>query len=143
MNYLLASDGSSHSIRAARWLVDHLPLDQETEIFLVYVFPLPPDADTLSHLIQLPTDSSDERVCEVARPALDRTRAALDAGPVKVHEVVLVGNPAKEIVAFAGTQKVDLIVTGNRGRGAVQELYLGSVSAAVAHRALCPVLLVR
>ena len=143
MKYILGTDGSSHSLRAARWLVEHMRPGGEDEVYLVYVFPLPPDSETFEHLVSLPRDASDERVSEVARPVLDRTREALGDLAARVYEVVLVGYPAEEIVTFATNRKADLILTGHRGRGACAEQVLGSVSGAVAHRALCPVLLVR
>jgi len=60
-----------------------------------------------------------------------------------VNEVILVGNPAMEIVEFAMNLGVDLIVAGTRGRSPARELYLGSVSSALTHRAPCSVLIVR
>jgi nucleotide-binding universal stress UspA family protein len=57
--------------------------------------------------------------------------------------VILVGNPAKEIVEFATTMGVHLIVAGTRGRSSARELYLGSVSSGLTHRAPCSVLVVR
>ena len=53
------------------------------------------------------------------------------------------GIRVKEIVEFAMNLDVDLIVAGTRGRSPAQELYLGSVSSALAHRAPCSVLIVR
>ncbi len=143
MKYIIATDGSKHSLKATAWTAEHLPLDASAEIFILYVFPTPPDAETFAHLVSLPKDATDKRVCDVARPVFDRTRDMLGQVEAKIHEVVLVGNPAEEIVNFASSQKVDLVITGNRGLGAGRELYLGSVSGAVAHRALCSVLLVR
>jgi nucleotide-binding universal stress UspA family protein len=143
MKYVLGTDGSEHGLKAARWLVKHLRPGAGDEVYMVYVFPLPPDAETFAHLVAMPRDASDERVCAVARPVLDGTRGVLGDIAACIHEVVLVGYPAEEIVQFASTQQVDLIITGNRGRGARKEQYLGSVSGAVAQRALCPVLLVR
>ncbi len=141
MRYVLATDGSAYSLKAAAWVAEHA--DAETEIFLVYVFPLPPDVETFEHLVSLPRDATDERVCEVAQPALDRTRDVLGHLTGQIHEVALVGNPAEEIVSFASMQRADLVITGNRGHGASQGRYLGSVSGAVVRRALCSVLVVR
>jgi nucleotide-binding universal stress UspA family protein len=61
----------------------------------------------------------------------------------RLEEVVLVGNPGKEIVEFATNLGVQLVVAGTRGRSSAKELYLGSVSSALTHRAPCSVLIVR
>jgi nucleotide-binding universal stress UspA family protein len=143
MRYLLASDGSPSSIRAAEWISKHLPGDEKYELFLVFVFPIPPPTDLYAGIVSFPDDPSDERVRNVARRVFDVTRRALGGFQGSIHEVVLAGTPAQQIIELADTQRVDLIVTGTRGHSSSTELYLGSTSNAVVHRALCPVLTVR
>lgn len=143
MKYILATDGSEASLKATTWTVQNLPFDAETELFLIYVFPLPPDIEAYSHIVSLPKDASDERVTQIAQSVMESTREALGDLDALVYEVVLVGNPAHNIVEFATSQSADLVVTGNHGHSPSMELCLGSVSNAVAHRALCPVLIVK
>jgi nucleotide-binding universal stress UspA family protein len=143
MRYVVATDGSEMSLKAARFLVRHFCPGPEDEIFAIYVFPLPSDPDCYSGVVALPRDADDERVRRVARPILDRTLQLLRESGGKVEEVLLVGNPAREIVGFATNLHVDLIVAGTHGRSTDTELYLGSVSSALTHRALCSVLIVR
>jgi nucleotide-binding universal stress UspA family protein len=143
MRYIVATDGSDSSLKAARFLVQYPCPGPQDEIFVVYVFPLPADRDCYEGVVSLPTEASDERVARVARPILEKTTKALAGTESRVNEVVLVGNPAKEIVEFAMNLKVDLIVAGTRGRTAAKELYLGSVSNGLTHRASCSVLIVR
>ena len=50
------------------------------------------------------------------------------------------GEPATEIISEARKGAYDLIVVGSRKRGAVARALLGSVSAELAERAPCPVL---
>lgn len=143
MRYVVATDGSEPSLKAARFLADRLCPGPEDEVFVIYVFPIPPDPECYHDVIELPDRADDERVRRVAEPVLAKTLEILSGGKSRVEDVILVGNPAKEIVEFAMNLHVDLIVAGTRGRSPEKELYLGSVSSALTHRALCSVLIVR
>ena len=143
MRYIVASDGSEASLKAARFLAHQSCPGPEDEIFVIYVFPLPADPQSYDGMLELPRDASDQRVRRVATSVLERTKDALAGIQGRVEEVTLIGNPAKEIVEFAMNLDADLIVAGTRGRSAEKELYLGSVSNALAHRAPCSVLIVR
>jgi nucleotide-binding universal stress UspA family protein len=52
-------------------------------------------------------------------------------------------DPAEEIVNYAATNGIDLIVLGTHGRGGMAHLLLGSVAEKVVRTAPCPVLTVR
>jgi nucleotide-binding universal stress UspA family protein len=143
MRYIVATDGSESSLKAARFLVQRSYPGPDDEVFVIYVFPLPTDLDCYEGVVSLPTEANDERVVEVARPILAKTMEVFRDSECRVNEVVLVGNPAKEIVEFAMNLGVGLIVAGTRGRSPAKELYLGSVSNSLIHRAPCPVLIVR
>jgi nucleotide-binding universal stress UspA family protein len=143
MRYIVASDGSEASLKAARFLVQQSCLGPEDEVFVIYVFPLPSDPESYEGVVELPQDAGDERVRRAAKSVLGKTTDALAGVDGRVEEVTLVGNPGKEIVEFAMNLDANLIVAGTRGRSAERELYLGSVSSALAHRAPCSVLIVR
>lgn len=143
MRYIVATDGSEASLRAASFFVRHSCPGPDDEVFVIYVFPIPSDPECYEGVLALPADGGDPRVAAVARPVLARTVNALGTIAGRVNEVVLVGNPAKEIVEFAMNLDVGLIVAGTRGRSLARELYLGSVSNALVHRAPCSVLIVR
>lgn len=53
------------------------------------------------------------------------------------------GNPGEKITKLAKDGDYDLIVIGSRGRGAGRELFLGSVSNYVLHKADVPVVIVK
>ena len=64
------------------------------------------------------------------------------------HEIdaktaLLRGDPVSEIVAYADSHDVDLIVVGSRGHGAIASALLGSVSRGVLSESKRPVLIVR
>ena len=52
-------------------------------------------------------------------------------------------SPALAIVDYARQERINLIVTGTHGRGAVAHLLMGSVAERVVRTAPCPVLTVR
>lgn len=60
----------------------------------------------------------------------------------KLHEVVVQGSTKSEIIEFAKTHEIDLIVLGRHGRHGISRL-LGSVANSVLHHAACDVLAVR
>jgi universal stress protein A len=64
-------------------------------------------------------------------------------GNVKIHEVVEVGVPYKEIVRKADEERADLIVMSTHGRTGLEQVMVGSVTATVVARATCPVLSIR
>ena len=57
--------------------------------------------------------------------------------------MLLRGDTVDEIVAFADSHDVDLIVVGSRGRGAIAGALLGSVSRGILGESKRPVLIVR
>jgi nucleotide-binding universal stress UspA family protein len=77
------------------------------------------------HLAELPT-STDPAVADLA----------------VVREIVE-GTPFVEIVRYAGTHDVDLIVLGTHGRSGLSHMLLGSVAEKVVRKAPCAVLTVR
>jgi nucleotide-binding universal stress UspA family protein len=60
-----------------------------------------------------------------------------------VSALVMSDNPAEEIVKYAATHDIGLIVMGTHGRGTMAQLLVGSVAEKVVRTAPCPVLTVR
>jgi nucleotide-binding universal stress UspA family protein len=84
-----------------------------------------------------------QEVEEAARKQLEgliteEDRLALRAKPVIVTAV----SKAAAIVGYASQHRMDLIVMGTHGRGAVSHLLMGSVAERVVRTATCPVLTV-
>ena len=78
------------------------------------------------------------------RRAVGAARARVGgASPIHVREEVhWDDSPAEEIVRTADAEKVDLVVLGTHGYGALKRALIGSVASGVARGASCPVLLV-
>jgi nucleotide-binding universal stress UspA family protein len=62
--------------------------------------------------------------------------------PLFVH-VIEAKSISKQIVDFANSKKIDLIVIGSHGQTGFNRFLLGSVSNAVSQSAKCPVLIVK
>ena len=60
-----------------------------------------------------------------------------------VNRAVRIGDPSREIVAFAADRGADLIVMGTRGRTGLPHVLLGSVAEKVSRAAHCPVVTVK
>jgi nucleotide-binding universal stress UspA family protein len=52
-------------------------------------------------------------------------------------------SPAAGIIEYAKANRIDLIIAGTHGRGAFQNLLMGSVAERLVRTAPCPVLTVR
>jgi nucleotide-binding universal stress UspA family protein len=62
---------------------------------------------------------------------------------VNYRQVCLSGSTVPELLDFADTRDIDLIVIGSHGRTGLSRLLLGSVAEGVMRRAKCPVLVVK
>ena len=67
----------------------------------------------------------------LGRAILDRDAGRLAKVGYTVNEVLKQGQPAEEIIKMADRQKVDLIVVGAKGLGAIARFLVGSVSTKV------------
>jgi nucleotide-binding universal stress UspA family protein len=92
------------------------------------------------------TASSLEEIRESADSALakiDERITADERGRLGVRTAVLQGEPHDAILAYADEHKIELIVLGTHGRGAIEQFILGSVAERIVRHAKCPVLTVK
>lgn len=125
MNIALAVDGSEHSLAAVN-LIRDLPLAAETSITAVAVL--------------IPRNASNHAGLEAI---LDHTKELLADEYVQVSTELLVGYPSEELIQFAESHRLDLIVLGAKGLRASLGILLGGVAQQVMEHAPCPVLIVR
>ncbi len=140
MKILLAVDGSEHSIRAARHVIEAVKGCDLHEVVLLNVQE-PVDAPEIrSHMKASEIEAMQETH---GGDALRPVRGVLDAAGVRYTPTVLIGPVAETIVQFADDHKCDKIVMGTRGLGALGGALLGSVSQKVLQLARLPVTLVK
>lgn len=84
-----------------------------------------------------------ERVEREARERLESSVTPSDRGKLKTQVAVETGPPVSRITEYAERHGIDLIVMGTHGRGAVERMWVGSVTEGVLHRARCPVVSLR
>ena len=139
---LLPIDGSQCALRAVALVIAkraNYANPEDLEIHLVNVQP------PLSHDItrfashQQVVDFHREESEKLMRPACALFDSA-GIGYTSHHEV---GSVAESITALADALHCDQIVMGTHGRGALQELLMGSITLKVLHLANVPVLLVK
>jgi len=59
---------------------------------------------------------------------------------VEVQRLVYEGDPVGQLVSFAASEKIDLVVTSTHGYGVLRRFLIGSVAAKLLHDLECPVL---
>jgi nucleotide-binding universal stress UspA family protein len=130
-------DGSEISTAALRWAVDEARLRQ-WDLDVVCAWMLPPYGDGLvGTWAAMPADGLRDATEAVLHGCLEQ----VDADGVAVTEHVSCGTAQEAILELA--KGADLVVVGNRGRGGLQSLLLGSVSHFVIHHVDCPVVVVK
>jgi nucleotide-binding universal stress UspA family protein len=137
---LVATDFSNHARAALRHAAElssrlGVPL-LIVHAYLVPAVPLPegaviPSPETLANAMARSSDA-----LEVEK------RTAIELGAVGVETTITEGPPAPKLADLARERKIDLIVMGTHGRGALARAILGSVADKVVRTAPCPVLVV-
>ncbi len=92
----------------------------------------------------IPISPPPEDLLELGRSRMEKFREThltkLKGTPV-TH--VTMGRPFSEIISYARENKIDLIVMGTHGRGAIAHVLLGSTTEKVVRKSPCAVLTVR
>ncbi|HXS54083.1 MAG TPA: universal stress protein [Usitatibacter sp.] len=141
MKILLAADNSEFTRRAARHLVTHLSWFAEPpEVLVLHVHPPIPYAGAAAAVGKRALDQYLE---EDSEAALAMATKELDKAKVRYTASWVTGKVAEEIAAAVTKNKVDLVVMGSHGEGALSNLVLGSVATKVIASIKTPVLIVR
>lgn len=154
---LLVTDGSEHS----QYAVQHLhscPLPPGADLQVIHVLPpemttemlyrsWPYGIDVIPPVISsevdegLATRSKEEE--DQGKALLQKTLDMLTEMGIQARTILRRGDAATEILEYAQSEQIDLIIVGSRGLSQMRNLLLGSVSSKIIHYAHCSVLVVK
>lgn len=134
---VVGADGSEVSTNALQAAVDEA-ISWKAELSAVSALPYSTGAGMFAWMLA----AADRSVLlDEMRAGLERAITAAVAGrDLTVKKLVMDGSPAELLTEFSTA--VDLVVVGNRGRGGIQGIILGSTSQTVLEHSTCPVMVV-
>ena len=142
---LLPTDGSKHSVKAARYAAE-LAKMCDSEVNLLHVLEIL-DVD---HPIEIGTDSwiapmqDEAKIKKAATKIMETTKKIFDEKKIQVEtRYFIFSHPSEAIIEIAEKDNFDLIIMGSHGLSGIKRFVLGSVSDKVCHTAHCPVFIVR
>jgi nucleotide-binding universal stress UspA family protein len=135
---LVPLDGSDNSFRALDAAV-FLASKSDSTIDLVYCVSVFPSIE-----VQM----VDPIKCQIlerkfAESVLKKALSICKKSDIKSNHAILYGTPGYTIIKYIKSNKIDLVVIGSRGRSAMREVFLGSVSNYVLHKSPAPVLVIK
>lgn len=135
-NIVVALDGSSSSSKALDYAI-YLARQGQFVLFGVYVIPL------YSVNYKKPSSSLAKMFVDDGKKTLENAKLRCAKHGILFHEKMANGHEGYMIVMFAKKKKAKFVVMGSRGRSNAKEIFLGSVSRYVVHKAPMPVLIAR
>ena len=136
---LIPLDGSPLAEQALPHAIAMAECFQSELVLLRVLIPLPSAVTTTEAALQ----RAAEEAAIFAREYLDRVAAGVQERGITVQMVTIGGRPHYQIIQYAETNQVDLIVMCTRGHSGLSRWLMGSVSDRVVRGANVPVLLVR
>ncbi len=123
MHVLVPVDGSNNAMQAVNFAVALARENPKTQVTILSV--IAPFTETRAGMI------------------LEKARNAFINAGLTVHTILMEGEPADTIIKYAQEQKIDNIIMGHRGMGALKSMVLGSVSQKVLHNSSIPVTIIK
>lgn len=139
---LIATDGSASSAEAIDFGLE-LAAEEHADVIFVHVAPAVDVLPIAGYGFGGGSPHAPHRIDASDRSPLDDAEEAAARAAIRASSKLLSGNAADEIVAYADSEDVDLIVIGSRGHGTVTSILLGSVSRRVLSESRRPVAVIR
>lgn len=142
---LVTTDGSPASNRAVG-LAAHMAVKHDASLYLLNVIrdmQLPSELRKMAKVENIGQARQDVLEFVAEKILGDAERRAKRKGVKAVRKATGQGDPATAIAKYVQRNKIDLIVMGTRGLGAVKGMLMGSVSRKVANACNVNLLIVR
>ena len=126
MNILLLTDGSPHSVEAARWLAGHAREYRDApDIHLLHVHP-PLPYPRAAEVVGRGAVEAYQR--EVSEEALAPAARVLEEAGIAFRKSWTIGDIVPAVAEYARVGGFRLVVMGTHGHGAALNLAMGSVA---------------
>ena len=129
-------DGSANSLRGLQSAITFAK-QFDSEITGLYVVNVPAAA-----AIRVSPEMRKKEI-RYAESIIDEATKMAAKNGITFKPKIETGNPGEKIVKVANAGNFDLVVIGSRGRGSAKEMFLGSTSNHVLHKAKSPVVVVK
>jgi Universal stress protein UspA and related nucleotide-binding proteins len=139
-NILVAFDGSDYAYRAARFAADMAGIIPGAKCTLITVLTFTREE---ARFLGATAEEFENAEKFLESKIWGEAKKLFSSTGVPLTVLFGEGDPAGEIVKFAGENSIDHIVIGSRGLGNIKGALLGSVSSKVIHNAKCPVTVVK
>lgn len=137
---LFCTDFSENAQRAFHSALRAAQRNPGAELILLHVIPEPDAQFWKGYIYEVGDMDAKARVDIDARIDADYRPLVPADMPFRIE--FRIGDAAPEILAFAKTEQVDLIIVGRQGQNSITQWLLGNVAGKVARKSLCPVLIV-
>ena len=134
---LAAIDGSPASEKVLAAAVD-LATHYQAELIALSVAEMPEVVAMVDEVDEL-RQSADDYFRQIGEAAVEYARSR----GVNLHNVVVRGHAANEIIRYAEAEGVNLIVLGRQGHSRVARFFLGSTTDRVSEHCHCTVMIVK
>jgi len=140
---LVAYDGSPHSKEALHWAV-YFSRHSGVSVTAVNVFePIMTYPSQEEGALAPDSFAEYEKLKNSNQKSMAEVKEFGHTHGVEITAEVLTGKVAETLIDYAKKNAIDLIITGNRGRGTLKQLLVGSVTRHLVSRSHVPVLVVK
>lgn len=144
---LVAYDGTEIGNRALDHAIKLAEMDDNIVLHLVHVIDLPIITNQFSYFptVYVETNIQELRlgIMKEAEKLMRNAEGRLAFIPNSTSSFILEGQPGETLLQHAKDHNCDLIIMGSNGKGAMKELFLGSVSHYVTQHSPVPVFIVK